>query len=69
VAVVGGGYRAVIERTIRFVSMAGCFDATVCANDVTRHKPEPDVFLEAARRAGMHRVDVRLWLPPRRGER
>jgi beta-phosphoglucomutase family hydrolase len=91
-AVASGGYRAVIERTVQFVGMADWFDATVCAEDVTRHKPEPDVFLEAARRlnvdpakcvvfedtdigleaarrAGMHGVDVRLWLPPRHGER
>jgi beta-phosphoglucomutase family hydrolase len=91
-AVASGGYRAVIERTVQFVGMADWFDATVCAEDVTRHKPEPDVFLEAARRlnvdpakcvvfedtdigleaarrAGMRGVDVRLWLPPRQGER
>jgi beta-phosphoglucomutase family hydrolase len=91
-AVASGGYRAVIERTVQFVGMADWFDATVCAEDVTRHKPEPDVFLEAARRlnvepakcvvfedtdigleaarrAGMHGVDVRRWLPPRHGER
>jgi beta-phosphoglucomutase family hydrolase len=92
-AVASGGYRETITRTVRFVGMADWFDATVCAEDVTRHKPEPDVFLEAARRlgeldparcvvfedtdigleaarrAGMHGVDVRVWLPPRHGER
>ena len=49
-AVASGGYRDVITRTVKFVGMAEWFDATVCAEDVTRHKPEPDVFLEAARR-------------------
>ena len=91
-AVASGGYRAVIEKTVRFVGMADWFDATVCAEDTARHKPEPDVFLEAARRlnvdparcvvfedtdigleaarrAGAVGVDVRLWLPPRAGER
>jgi HAD superfamily hydrolase (TIGR01509 family) len=29
------------------------FDAIVSADDVTRHKPDPDVFLEAARRLGV----------------
>jgi beta-phosphoglucomutase family hydrolase len=91
-AVASGGYRAVIEKTVRFVGMADWFDAVVCAEDVTHHKPAPDVFLEAARRlnadparcvvfedtdigleaarrAGAVGVDVRLWLPPRAGER
>lgn len=49
-AVASGGYREVVARTVRFVGMADWFDAMVCAEDVTRHKPEPDVFLEAARR-------------------
>ncbi|HEX4608664.1 MAG TPA: HAD-IA family hydrolase, partial [Urbifossiella sp.] len=29
------------------------FNATVTAEDTARHKPEPDVFLEAARRLGV----------------
>ncbi|MCU0704434.1 MAG: HAD-IA family hydrolase [Fimbriiglobus sp.] len=49
-AVASGGYREVILKTVRFVGMEGWFDATVTAEDTTRHKPEPDVFLEAARR-------------------
>ena len=49
-AVASGGYRQVIARTVRVVGMADWFDAMVCAEDTTRHKPEPDVFLEAARR-------------------
>ena len=28
------------------------FDAVVTAEDTAKHKPEPDVFLEAARRLG-----------------
>lgn len=49
-AVASGGYRDVIARTVAFVGMTEWFDAMVCAEDVTKHKPEPDVFLEAARR-------------------
>lgn len=52
-AVASGGYRETITRTLQFVGMADWFDAMVCAEDVTRHKPEPDVFLEAARRLGV----------------
>ncbi len=49
-AVASGGYRETIRRTVTFVGMESWFDTMVCAEDVTNHKPEPDVFLEAARR-------------------
>ena len=32
------------------MGVADWFDALVTAEDTTRHKPAPDVFLEAARR-------------------
>jgi len=49
-AVASGGYRAVIQQTLKQVGIADWFDAFVCAEDTEKHKPEPDVFLEAARR-------------------
>jgi beta-phosphoglucomutase family hydrolase len=49
-AVASGGYRAVIHRTLDALTLTDWFDAMVCAEDTTNHKPEPDVFLEAARR-------------------
>lgn len=49
-AVASGGYRRVVERVLRHLEIDGWFAATVCAEDTARHKPEPDVFLEAARR-------------------
>ena len=52
-AVASGGYRAVVERTLSFIGVAEWFAAVVCAEDTPRHKPEPDVFLEAARRLGV----------------
>ena len=52
-AVATGGYRAVVLQTLAKVGVAGWFDAVVCAEDTARHKPEPDVFLEAARRLGV----------------
>jgi beta-phosphoglucomutase-like phosphatase (HAD superfamily) len=83
-AVASGGYRDVVERTLKFIGVNEWFQVVVCAEDTQRHKPEPDVFLEAARRmwvnplacvvfedtdigleaarrAGMHGVDVRGW--------
>jgi beta-phosphoglucomutase-like phosphatase (HAD superfamily) len=84
-AVASGGYRDVIHQTLDFLNVRDWFAAVVCAEDTSRHKPEPDVFLEAARRlnvavagcvvfedtdiglaaarrAGMHPVDIRPWL-------
>jgi beta-phosphoglucomutase family hydrolase len=49
-AVASGGYREVISRTVEFINVTDWFAAMVCAEDTPRHKPEPDVFLEAARR-------------------
>jgi beta-phosphoglucomutase-like phosphatase (HAD superfamily) len=52
-AVASGGYRDVISMVLRQLGIADWFAATVTAEDTTRHKPEPDVFLEAARRLGV----------------
>ena len=52
VAVASGGYRDVVLRTLAAIGLTE-FGAVVCAEDTARHKPEPDVFLEAARRLGV----------------
>ena len=52
-AVASGGYRETITRTLDQLGVRGWFDTTVTAEDTARHKPEPDVFLEAARRLGV----------------
>jgi beta-phosphoglucomutase family hydrolase len=49
-AVASGGYRRVVELTLNHVGIKDWFQTIVCAEDTTRHKPEPDVFLEAAKR-------------------
>jgi beta-phosphoglucomutase-like phosphatase (HAD superfamily) len=87
-AVASGGYREVVCRTLDAIGVTDWFGAVVAAEDTVRHKPDPDVFLEAAkrlgvgpagcvvfedtdigleaaRRAGMHRVDVRPWVAGR----
>jgi HAD superfamily hydrolase (TIGR01509 family) len=51
-AVASGGGRAIVELTLRHLGILDWFGAVVTAEDTTRHKPEPDVFLEAARRLG-----------------
>ncbi len=51
-AVASGGERWVIHRTLTSIGVLDWFDVIVGAEDTERHKPEPDVFLEAARRMG-----------------
>ncbi len=53
IAVASGGYRDTITRTLDQLGIRDWFDAMVTAEDTTRHKPEPDVFLEAARQLGV----------------
>ena len=52
-AVASGGYRETIARTLDQLGIRGWFGAVVTAEDTPRHKPEPDVFLEAASRLGV----------------
>lgn len=52
-AVASGGFRNVILRQLDQIGILGMFETVVTAEDTTRHKPDPDVFLEAARRLGV----------------
>jgi len=52
-AVASGGEGWVVRRTLAAIGAEEWFDAIVGAEDTERHKPEPDVFLEAARRLGV----------------
>ncbi len=52
-AVASGGIRPVVEDQLRQINLFDLFDAIVTAEDTTLHKPQPDVFLEAARRLGV----------------
>jgi beta-phosphoglucomutase-like phosphatase (HAD superfamily) len=49
-AVASGGIRSVVIDQLIKIEMHDHFDVIVAAEDTSRHKPEPDVFLEAARR-------------------
>ena len=42
-----------VERTLSQIGLREWFPVVVAAEDTARHKPEPDVFLEAARRMGV----------------
>lgn len=52
VALASSAHRAVIEAALETTGLAGTFGAVVSSDDVAHGKPEPDVFLEAARRIG-----------------
>ncbi|MFG2193964.1 HAD family hydrolase [Streptomyces sp. NPDC048639] len=51
-AVASGSSRAAIEAVLGATGLAPLMDTVVSAEEVARGKPEPDVFLEAARRLG-----------------
>jgi HAD superfamily hydrolase (TIGR01509 family) len=50
--VASGGERWVVTRTLQTIGVFDWMSAIVGAEDTDNHKPEPDVFLEAARRLG-----------------
>jgi beta-phosphoglucomutase family hydrolase len=52
-AVASGGLRDIVTKQIAQIGLEGWFDTILTAEDTARHKPEPDVFLEAARRLGV----------------
>ncbi len=49
-AVASGGVRQVVIDQLHAIHMHSAFDAIVGAEDTELHNPNPDVFLEAARR-------------------
>lgn len=49
-AVVSGGCRADVEKTLNAIGLAGHFDCVLTADDGLPPKPSPEIFLEAARR-------------------
>ena len=49
-AVASGSGKVVVLKQLTSLGIVDWFDAIVTSEDTERHKPEPDVFLEAARR-------------------
>jgi HAD superfamily hydrolase (TIGR01509 family) len=60
-AVVTGGYQAVCRRILDHIGLGGAFDTIVASEDTDRHKPDPDPFLEAARRLGARPERCVVW--------
>ncbi len=61
IAVASGGSMPIIQRQLTQIAMLDWFDAIVTAEDTAKHKPEPDVFLEAARRLGVSARDCLVF--------
>ena len=49
-AVASGGFRDIVLKQLDHLKITELFETIVAAEDTEKHKPEPDVFLEAARR-------------------
>jgi beta-phosphoglucomutase len=52
-AIASSAPRANVTAVLEVIQLAGCFQAIVSAEDVTRGKPDPQVFLTAASRLGL----------------
>ena len=52
-ALASSSNREIFETVLQLAGLADCFRATVSSEEVARGKPEPDVYLEAARRLGV----------------
>ena len=61
IAVVTGGHRHVCGRILGHIGLADVFDTIVASEDTPRHKPDPDPFLEAARRLGARPERCVVW--------
>jgi HAD superfamily hydrolase (TIGR01509 family) len=51
-AIGSGSSRRLVTHTLQTLGITDWFGAVVTADDTARHKPDPDVFLEAARLLG-----------------
>jgi HAD superfamily hydrolase (TIGR01509 family) len=60
-AVVTGGHRHICLQVLEHVGIANCFDTIVASEDTRQHKPDPEPFLEAARRLGVEPVRCVVW--------
>jgi len=60
-AVASGGVRRLVMQQLHQIGVVDWFETIVTAEDTSRHKPDPDVFLEAARRLGVAPERCRVY--------
>jgi beta-phosphoglucomutase family hydrolase len=56
-----GSNREVVIEVLKHIGLDGFFDAVVGAEDTKNHKPEPDVFIEVARRIEVRPNQCRVY--------
>jgi len=56
-----GSRRDVVQRILKRIKLDDVFDCVVGAEDTAKHKPEPDVFLEVARRLNVPAENCRVY--------
>ena len=61
IAVVTGGYQEVCRKILAHIGLVDAFDTIVASEDTDRHKPDPEPFLEAARRLGARPERCVVW--------
>ena len=66
-AVASGGSREVVEKTLQTLGISDWFDEVVTSSEVSRGKPAPDIFLEAAKRLGVAPADCVVFEAARAG--
>lgn len=60
-AVASGGTSEIINQVLEHLGIREWFDAVVTSESVTRQKPEPDIFLEAARQIDVCPSECRAY--------
>lgn len=60
-AVVSGGTRKNVIRTLEAINMGDFFEAVITVDDGFRPKPHPQKFLEAAKRMGVQPKDCQVF--------
>ncbi|MCG8649346.1 MAG: HAD family phosphatase, partial [Pirellulales bacterium] len=60
-AVASGGTKRLVHRQLEHIRVLNWFETVVTCEDTERHKPDPDVFLEAARRLGVAPAACRVY--------
>lgn len=61
IAVASGGSREIVTKSLEALDLKGLFDAVVTFDDVGVAKPQPDIFIEAARRLSLEPGDCLVF--------
>ncbi len=52
-AVVSGGRRDIVQKELELIGILDAFDVVITGDDPLKPKPEPDMFIEAAKKLGV----------------